>query len=262
MDIDFGRHSDDYITHRPGFPDSFYDRLEAIRPLRDLKALDLGTGPGTVALELARSGAIVIGVDTAGNQIAAARRRAVETGLDDRATFLVGRAEDIEAPDESFDLIIAGQSWWWFQQPRMMDNSHRMLRRGGLLVVASFTYLALVDPVAKATEALILKYNPRWPHAGDDGIYVRYLHQLTEAHRFDLVEQFCYDHDQPFTHEAWRGRMRACHAVGSGGLPPAGVEAFDRDLAAMLARDFPDEPLMVKHRIYAVVVRRPEEERS
>ncbi|MDY7109197.1 MAG: methyltransferase domain-containing protein [Planctomycetota bacterium] len=262
MEIDFGRHSDDYLTHRPGFPDSFYDRLEAIRPLAELEALDLGTGPGTVALELARRGATVLGVDVAENQIAAARRCAAETGLDRRATFRVGRAEEFHAPDESFDLVIAGQSWWWFEQPRTMDNVKRLLRRGGMLVVASFNYLPRVDPVAKATEKLVLDYNPDWPHAGDDGVYVRYLHQLTEGRRFQLVEQFCYDHDQPFTHESWRGRIRTCHAVGSGALTPGQVEAFDRDLAAMLKRDFPFEPLMVKHRIHAAVVRRPEEERS
>jgi len=259
IEMDFGRHSDDYVMHRPGFPDSFYDRLEAIRPLAGVEALDLGTGPGTVALELARRGAKVIGIDPAPNQIDAARRRAAEGGLDHLATFRVARAEDFHAPDQSLDLIIAGQSWWWFQQPRTMETIRRLLRGDGLLVVASFNYLPLVDPVAKATEALVLQYNPHWPHAGDDGIHVRYLHQLTEANRFELVEQFCYDHDQPFTHDSWRGRVRTCHAVGSGGLSPAQVESFDRELAALLKTRFPREPLMVKHRIYAVIVRRPQD---
>jgi ubiquinone/menaquinone biosynthesis C-methylase UbiE len=261
-DIDFGRYSDDYLAHRPGFPGSFYDRLAAIVPLTAIEALDLGTGPGTVALELARRGAKVIGLDIAENQIAAARRQAAATALDERATFRVGRAEDFEAPDESFDLIIAGMSWHWFEQPATMDNTQRLLRRDGLLVVVNFNYLPIVDPVAKATEALILKYNPDWPYSGDDGIYVRYLHQLTEGQRFQLAEQFCYDHDQPFTHESWRGRIRTCSAVGSGALTPGQVEAFDRDLAAMLERDFPRRPLMIKHRIYATVVRRPEETAS
>ena len=262
IEIDFGRHSDDYVTHRPGFPASFYDRLEAIRPLAGRKVLDLGTGPGTVALELARRGARVIGIDPAANQINAAHRCAEKSGLSHLATFRVARAEDFEAPDESLDLVIAGQSWWWFQQPQTMERIRRMLRPGGLLIVASFNYLPLIDPVAKATEALVLQYNPHWPHAGDDGVYVRYLHQLTEANRFQFVEQFCYDHDQPFTHESWRGRVRTCHAVGSGGLTAEQVESFDRELAALLKRRFPQEPLMVKHRIYAVIVCRPEEDQA
>ena len=31
--IDFGRYSADHAAHRPGLPDSFYRRLDAIRPI-------------------------------------------------------------------------------------------------------------------------------------------------------------------------------------------------------------------------------------
>jgi len=261
-EIDFGRHSDDYATHRPCFPPSFYDRLAAIRTLDGLDVLDLGTGPGFIALELARRGSRTIGLDIAENQIATARLVVSAVGLEDRCAFAVGRAEDAGFPDRSFDLIVAGQCWWWFQQPVTMENVQRMLRPDGMLVVATFNFLPLLDPVAGATEALILKHNPDFQYAGDDGIYTRYLHQLTEGHRFELVEQFCYDHMQPFTHEAWCGRMRTHNAIGSGGLPPDGVEAFDRDLTALLARDFPDQPLRIRHRVYAVIVRQPEGRRE
>ena len=74
--VDFGRHSEDYGRYRPGFPTSFFDRLEALRPFSDTQALDLGTGPGVVALELARRGARVVGVDVAPNQLKVARRLA------------------------------------------------------------------------------------------------------------------------------------------------------------------------------------------
>lgn len=31
--VDFGRHSHDYAAERPGPPDTFYDRLDRLRPL-------------------------------------------------------------------------------------------------------------------------------------------------------------------------------------------------------------------------------------
>jgi hypothetical protein len=68
-----------------------------------------------------------------------------------------------------------------------------------------------------------------------------------------FVEQFCYDYDEHFTHEGWRGRMRTCNGVGSGALSAAQVAAFDRDLAAMLRKDYPAEPIAVAHRVFAVV---------
>jgi cyclopropane fatty-acyl-phospholipid synthase-like methyltransferase len=45
------------------------------------KVLDLGCGDGTTALPAARLGADVLGVDIAGNLVAAGNRRAEEAGL-------------------------------------------------------------------------------------------------------------------------------------------------------------------------------------
>lgn len=52
--IDFGRTAADYERFRPGFPESFFDRLVRdgwIAPGQ--RALDLGTGTGTLALGFA-----------------------------------------------------------------------------------------------------------------------------------------------------------------------------------------------------------------
>ena len=92
-DVDFGHHSDDYAEYRPGFPGWFFERLATFRDLVDLEALDLGTGTGQIAIELARRGARVIGVDTAPNQVAAAERVAAAAGVAARCSFRVAAAE-------------------------------------------------------------------------------------------------------------------------------------------------------------------------
>lgn len=53
-----------------------------------------------------------------------------------------------------------------------------------------------------------------------------------------------------FTHESWRGRIRACNGVLT--LPAESVAAFDADLARLLADRFPG-PLQVEHRIWGIV---------
>ena len=255
-DVDFGKRSCDYAAHRPGFPESFYDRLETFRRLEGARALDVGTGPGIVALELARRGATVAGLDIAENQILAARERAATAGLAERCRFDVGGAEKTGFAAESFDLVTAGQCWHWFDESLAIPELLRVLRPGGLLVVAHYCYLALHSEVAKATEDLILQFNPSWTTAETTGIYADHIDALVFG-GFELVEQFCYDHDRSFTHAGWRGRMRTCNGVGSGGLSEPEVAEFDAALAALLARRFPDEPLSVRHRVWATVARRP-----
>ena len=122
--------------------------------------------------------------------------------------------------------------------------------------MAHYCYLPGRSAVARRTEELVLRYNPGWTMAGATGLYPHQVDRLQEQ-GMRLVEQFCYDHIQPFTHEAWRGRMRTCNGVGSGALSDAQVSAFDADLAKLLAREFPAEPLMIEHRVWAVITRKP-----
>ena len=258
--VDFGRRSEDYAKHRPGPPDSFYERLERHIPLRGAATLDLGTGPGHVALALAQRGANVTGIDISAAQIESARRGAARRRLEGRATFLVRPAERTGLADASFHLVIASQSWVWFDHDAALREAARVLRPGGLLVVAHYCYLSGRSAVARRTEELVLRHNPGWTMAGWTGVYPQQIDRLQEQ-GMQLVEQFCYDHRQPFTHEGWRGRMRTCNGVGSGALTDAQVAAFDADLAALLAREFPGEPLVIEHRVWAVITRKAAESR-
>ncbi len=54
LTADFGKTANDYGRHRAGFPDEFFERLKALGILRaGMRALDLGTGTGTIARGLA-----------------------------------------------------------------------------------------------------------------------------------------------------------------------------------------------------------------
>ncbi len=253
--IDFGRHSGDYTEHRPGFPPPFYRRLGGLLPLEGARALDLATGPGVIALELAACGAEVLGVDIAPGQVEAAVEAATARGLADRAHFAVGCAERLEATDSSFDLVTAGQCWHWFDAPAVLAEARRVLRPGGLLVVADYSYLASRSDVARDTERLVLDFHPGWSKAGESGMYPERIDELVAA-GFPLVEQFCLHHEEEFSHARWRGRIRTCNGVGSGGLPAGEVERFDAALQELLAREHP-EPLRVMHRLWCIVARRP-----
>jgi len=251
---DFGRRAADYARFRPGPPESFFDRLETFIPLAGVDAVDLGTGPGKLALVLAERGANVVGVDCSERQIEAAARAAQERGLADRCVFRTAPAEATGLPDGCADLVVAGQCWGWFDQDRARAEVRRLLRPRGLLAVMHYCYLPRLDDVARRTEALILSHNPAWKHADFDGLYPQRVDALAVG-GLEFVEQFCYDYWQPMTHEEWRGRIRTCSGVGSGQMSEEEVARYDGDLAEMLRREHPDEPLSIRHRVWAVIAR-------
>lgn len=245
--IDFGRAAIDYDRFRPGFPDEFFDRLEHqgwIAP--GMRVLDLGTGTGSLALGFAAKGLHATGLDIAVNLLEVGRRTANVRGL--HAEFIEGRAEDTGLPAASFDLVSAGQCWWWFDSDSATKEAVRVLTPGGRLLICDFSYLSLPGNVCSRTEDLVLEHNPGWPKAGWRGVHPEQVRALDNA-GFVHVESFSYTVSVPFTHEAWRGRIRTCNGVGSA-LEPDQVERFDRDLAALLASEFPGE-LSVPHRVFA-----------
>jgi len=245
--IDFGRTAADYEQHRPGFPDSFFDRLldrEWIRAGQ--RVLDLGTGTGSLALGFAARGLDVTGLDISAELLDVARRSATRRNL--TARFAEGRAEATGQGDASFDLVSAGQCWWWFDADAAMREITRVLTPRGRLLICNFSYLALPGNVAGRTEDLVLQHNPGWPKAGWRGVHPEQVHALDRGGFLD-VESFSFTVDVPFAHTAWRGRMRTCNGIGSA-LDAAQVAAFDSDLAALLAEEFPD-PVSVAHRVFA-----------
>lgn len=253
--IDFGRHSEDYVAYRPGFPASFYQRIDALAPISASQSLDLATGPGTIALELAARGSAVVGIDISTELIATAKRVARQRNLEDNAHFRVANAEHTGLDANAFDLVTAGQCWHWFDSAAAMREAQRVLRPGGVLVIAHYSYLAAHAPVARETEDLILAFNPSWTMAGSAGIFPELIDDVIRG-GFDLIEQFCYHHDEAFSHARWRGRMRTCNGVGSGGLSPAEVLRFDEALGRMLDTKYPD-PVLIPHRVWCVVARKP-----
>ena len=254
MQVDFGRTAADYARHRAGFPEVLFEALAARGVgLAGQAILDLGTGTGSLARGFARRGAMVTGLDIAAELLAEARRLAGDEGL--AVDFRSGRAEATGLPAAGFDVVAAGQCWHWFDRPAAAAEARRLLKSGGRLVICHFDWIPLPGNVVAATEALIERHNPDWRLGGGSGLYPAWLADAAAA-GFADIETFSRDLAVPYGHGAWRGRIRASAGVG-GSLPPAAVAAFDEDLAALLAEAFPDDPLQVPHRVWAVLAVRP-----
>jgi len=104
------------------------DRLE-LKP--DQRLLDVGCGWGTLAIEAARRGALVVGLTLSTEQKEWAERKIAETGLSERIEI---RLQDYRDTAESFDAVASvemveavGRRWWG----AYLDSIARNLKSGG-----------------------------------------------------------------------------------------------------------------------------------
>lgn len=248
--IDWGRTSGDYAQWRPDYPAEFYDRLAVTGVgLPGQRILDLGTGVGFLALNFARRGANVTGVDIAAGQVEQARETAAVNGL--TIDFRVADATETGLPDSRFDVITASQAWLYFDQARAISEVHRLLSPEGVLMVSHFCWLPRLDEVARRSEQLVQEFNPEWTAADWAGEIPEI--PVWAVGRFKKTDGFVFDTRVPFTHESWRGRFRACRGVGAS-LTPDEVDRFDEAHAELLRRTVP-EAFTVLHRIDCFVLK-------
>jgi demethylmenaquinone methyltransferase/2-methoxy-6-polyprenyl-1,4-benzoquinol methylase len=102
--------------------------------------LDIGTGTGIVALEIARNlgdGGKVVGIDLSDGMLATARAKAEKEGLSRQVEFLNMDAEALQFGDNAFDNVLSLYALRHFPNPeKAVAEIHRVLKPGGNVVVA------------------------------------------------------------------------------------------------------------------------------
>jgi demethylmenaquinone methyltransferase/2-methoxy-6-polyprenyl-1,4-benzoquinol methylase len=112
-------------------------RLAALAGVRTgTRALDLASGTGDIACELARRGADVVGLDITHRMLQLAQAK---SGGAARVRFVTGDMMALPFPDASFDLVTTG--YGLRNVPRLepaVSEIRRVLRPGGLLLSLDF----------------------------------------------------------------------------------------------------------------------------
>ena len=176
-------------------------RLVALAaPRAGVRAVDLATGTGDIAFQLAAAGADVVGVDVTPRMIELANVKAAAVA---RAPFfMVGDMIALPFADGSFDLVTAGYGLRNVPDLRAaIDEVHRVLKTGGTALSLDFNrpsnaivrvvYLAYLDAVGAMLG---------WILHGDPDTYryipasirnypgARGVARMFEAQGFDRVE--------------------------------------------------------------------------
>ena len=124
------------LTRRPfrGIHTRLLADVVAANLPRGARILDVGTGPGTIPIDLATAAPqlTIDGLDLSAPMIDHAAAAARVAGCDDRVTFVAADAGDMPFPDGSFDLIMSSMSQHhWSDVPAVVGEIRRVLRPGG-----------------------------------------------------------------------------------------------------------------------------------
>ena len=99
------------------------------------RLVDVGCGPGKVALELAHLYDEVVGVDPDPGMLAEGRRLAEEAGVRN-ARWIEARGEELAGLDLApARTVTFGTSWHWMDRPAVAELVHDLLEPGGSMVV-------------------------------------------------------------------------------------------------------------------------------
>jgi len=152
----FSRQARDYERYRPRYPPELAAFVASVAPGRAL-ALDLATGNGQAAVDLAAHFERVLASDASARQLAFATPHP-------RVQYLRHAAEQLPVRSGSADLIAVAQAAHWFDFGLFYAEARRVLRPRG--VVALWTYeLFSVDA---AVDARVHRFysavvGPYWP---------------------------------------------------------------------------------------------------
>ena len=247
--FDWGKTSKEYAKYRDIYPDIFYKKVvDRGLCINNQRVLDLGTGTGVLPRNMYGYGATWTGTDISPEQIEQAKLLAGEQNM--KIDFMAVPTEQVDFPDESFDVITACQCFWYFDHEKVMPKLAKLLKPKGKLLILYMAWLPFEDKIAGASEELVLKYSPNWSGAGEKRHPI-WIPDVAYDY-FELEEHEEYDIKVPFTRESWHGRMRACRGVGAS-LSEDMLAKWDKEHRALLEKIAPEEFEVLHYAALAVL---------
>jgi SAM-dependent methyltransferase len=128
-----------YEHLRPPYPAEFFRTVaHKLSLTRESSLIDLGTGPGLLALGFGAYVGRVVGIDPEPAMLDAAQFAASRAGR--HVTLIEGKAETLPQDIGSFDIVTIGRALHWMdREPTLAVLDRLVTRDGAILICASFS---------------------------------------------------------------------------------------------------------------------------
>jgi ubiquinone/menaquinone biosynthesis C-methylase UbiE len=124
-----------YSRFRPPYPPALVTQLRDKFGLDGTgRLLDLGCGPGSVAIPLAHLFGQVVAADREPDMLAEGRARATEAGASN-IEWLHTSSEELTPRLGVFRLVTMGESFHWMDRERTLDALYELVSEGGGIAI-------------------------------------------------------------------------------------------------------------------------------
>lgn len=227
-----------YSRYRLRYPQAVLDIVAARFGLAgDGRLLDLGTGPGQLAIPLASHFAAVVALDVSAEMIAEGQREAERAAVAN-IRWLVGRAEEI-APDlGQFQLVTIGGAFHWMDQPEVLRRVESLVAPGGGLALFGLggSHWNAPEPWAQAVVTTLQRWLGPQRRAGnrlaqlDEHLFEDWLAESS----FSRIESGQYRYDHTWTLDEVVGQLYST-SYASPALLGDNLPAFEAELRQTLS---------------------------
>lgn len=152
----FSTRVENYIKYRPSYPPEIIALLESECGLTpDTLIADVGFGTGLLTELFLRRGNSVVGIEPNADMRAAGERL-----LANYPNFksTEATAEATTLPDNSVDMIVAGQAFHWFDRAKARPEFQRILKPNGWVILIWNGFHVEFSPLNSGYQQIVLRY--------------------------------------------------------------------------------------------------------
>lgn len=164
-----------YLQGRPAYATGLFYRIARICGLgHSHRVMDLGCGPGQIAVALASFAGEVVGIDPEPEMLAVAAETAARAGV--RVDWRQGSSYDLGPDFGRFRVVAMGRSFHWMDRAETLRRLDTMIDPGGAVVLVQDShpdvpanhwlkpYRELIDRYSEGDADRQLRKSPDWPN--------------------------------------------------------------------------------------------------